>query len=433
MAAWETARWEASTTGGISRRDRRSGSYDRYAPDLLSEATLALPTALARDLADAERAVRALVRSPGASDLDRLSRFLLRSEAIASSMIEGVAPSSRQIALAELARDEAEPLRPVSEQAQLVAANIAIIRRATADLVDTHEVTVDDVVELHRLLVAPEHHGLRTVQNWIGGSRWHPLDADFVPPAATAVRSLLVDLTDYLNGAAHAPLVQAAVVHAQFETIHPFADGNGRVGRALIHTVLGRRGLTPSAVLPISIVLATLSDDYIAGLTAFRHGSPPDSDAARAAQSRWIQTFTAATSTAVDQARLLVAEIGALREEWSERLSTWRAQQGRRPTPRADSATARLLAALPETPVVTVRTTARSLDVSDVAARQALDELAGAGILTRRSVGRGTVGYMADDVLDLVDFAERQLASTRFDTRATPPSRPVPATRGGRT
>lgn len=437
MAHWEDAWWEPSTNGGLRRRDRRGGDYATYVPDLLASIELSVPPDLDASLAAAERAVRTLVGSPGASDLDRLSRFLLRSEAIASSMIEGVAPSSRQIAIAELADAEDEPVRRASEQAHLVASNIRIIRRATAELAQDRPLTSADVVGLHRSLVPPEHHGFRTVQNWIGGSRWHPLDAEFVPPAPTRVPELVADIVSYMNGATHAPLVQAALTHAQFETVHPFTDGNGRVGRALIHTVLARRGLTANAVLPVSIVLATLSDAYVRGLTAFRHATPPGSEAARRATVEWLRVFTDATITSVDQARLLVAEIAALREEWTERLATWRSAQGVRPTPRADSATARLLVDLPETPVVTVGTVARSLGVSVVAARQALEELHGARILTTRSLGQGTTGYMSDEVLELVDFAERQLASTRFDTRAAAPTRAVPAlpgtTGGGRT
>lgn len=427
MAQWEEARWEPSVDGGLRRRDRRGGAYRTYVPDELARIEVAVPPDLDASLAKAERAVRALVGAPGASDLDRLSRFLLRSEAIASSMIEGVAPSSRQIAIAELADTQAEPVRRVSEQAHLVASNIRIIRKATADLAHERRLRPDDVLGLHRSLVPPEHHGFRTVQNWIGGSRWHPLDAEFVPPTPERVPALIEDLVTYMNGASHAPLVQAALAHAQFETVHPFTDGNGRVGRALIHTVLARRGLTTTAVLPVSIVLATLSDTYVGGLTAFRHDSPPSSEAARKATVAWLTVFTDATLTSVEQARLLIAEIAALREEWTERLATWRLACGVRPTPRADSAVARLIADLPETPVVTVGTVARSLGVSIVAARQAIDELREARILTARSLGQGTTGFMSDEVLELVDFAERQLASTRFDTRVAPPSRPAPA------
>lgn len=427
MARWEEAWWEPSVDGGLRRRDRRGGTFRAYVPDELATIELAVPPDLDSELARAERAVRALVGAPGASDLDRLSRFLLRSEAIASSMIEGVAPSSRQIAIAELADAQDEPVRRVSAQAHLVASNIRIIRRATADLAQERRLEPDDVLGLHRSLVPPEHHGFRTVQNWIGGSRWHPLDAEFVPPTPARVPALIDDLVTYMNGASHAPLVQAALTHAQFETVHPFTDGNGRVGRALIHTVLARRGLTTNAVLPISIVLATLSDAYVGGLTSFRHAGRPGSEAARAATVAWLRVFTGATLTSVDQARLLVAEIAALREEWTDRLATWRSAQGLRSTPRADSAVARLVVDLPETPVVTVGTVARSLDVSHVAARGALDELRGARILTARSLGQGTTGYMSDEVLELVDFAERQLASTRFDTRVAAPSRPSPA------
>lgn len=426
MAGWENEYWEPTVDGGLRRSDRRRGEFQAYVPDTLGSLELSVPPEVDASLAEAERAVRQLVGSPGASDLDRLSRFLVRSEAIASSLIEGVAPSSRQIAIAELAQTDEEPIRRVSEQARLVASNIAIIRRATAELAQERKLVPDDILGLHRSLVSSEHYGIRAVQNWIGGSRWHPLDAEFVPPVPDRVPALIDDLVTYMNGASHAPLVQAALTHAQFETVHPFTDGNGRVGRALIHTVLARRGLTPTAVLPISIVLATLSNRYIDGLMAFRHAQDPRTEAAKGAITSWLRVFTEATLTAVDQAGLLVAEIAALREDWSERLAAWRRELNLRPTPRVDSAVARLLVDLPETPVVTVSTVARSLDVSTVAARQALEELAGAKILTSRSVGRGTTGYMAEAVLDLVDFAERQLASTQFDTRAATPARPVP-------
>jgi Fic family protein len=274
---------------------------------------------------------------------------------------------------------------------------------------------------------APQHHGLRTVQNWIGSSDFSPLDADFVPPAPERVEPLMADLVDYLNGAAHAPIVQAAVAHAQFETIHPFTDGNGRVGRALVHTVLARRGLTERAVLPISLVLATLRDRYVAGLTSFRHGEPVDSQEARTAINRWLEVFLDATEIAVEQSSRLMAEVDELRNDWLQRLATRRMATGLRAEPRADSASARLLANLPEAPVATANTLRRILGVTYPAAHAALEELRQAGILQTRSIERGTTAYLAGEVLDLVALAERALASTKFDTRAAAPSRPVPA------
>lgn len=113
---------------------------------------------------------------------------------------------------------------------------------------------VDDLHAMHRTLLTGERQftvgAARDVQNWIGTSPYNPCAADFVPPPPEMVDDLLDDLVAYVNGDDHPPLVQAAVSHAQFETIHPYADGNGRVGRALIHMVLTRRGLTSGAVLP---------------------------------------------------------------------------------------------------------------------------------------------------------------------------------------
>lgn len=213
------------------------------------------------------------------------------------------------MALAELGQFEA--VRGVSEQAKLVANNMTIVREATTKLVETETVTVEDIIELHRSLLPdePGHHGLREVQNWIGVSHWTPIGAAFVPSDPDRVPALMSDLVNYLNGAAHAPVIQAAVVHAQFETIHPFTDGNGRVGRALIHTVLARRGLTDRAVLPISLVLATLSDKYIAGLSSYRHTSPTGSGEASEATNAWLATFVDAAAVAVEQSEKLVDRI----------------------------------------------------------------------------------------------------------------------------
>ena len=426
MARWLDAVWGQANLTMVPRADRLFGPYRRYEPDLVTSRPLSMSREANQAATVAERAVRELSNGPGAQALEGLARFLLRSEAIASSLIEGIAPSPQQVALAELAQDE--DVRGFSDQARLVANNITVLRRAGEELATADAITVEDIEALHRALLPEEaHHGLRQVQNWIGGSAWHPLSADFVPPPPALVPGLMADLVDYMNGSVHAPLVQAGIVHAQFETIHPFTDGNGRVGRALIHTVLTRRGLTPSAVLPVSLVLATLRDRYVEGLTAYRHADPPESGEAAAAVAAWLDVFLHATTVAAEQAHLFAGEIAGLQTEWETKLAEYRTAQGRRETPRADSATSRILRTLPEVPILTSRTAQRRLGVSFPAARAALEELADAGILARRSVERGTTGYTATDVFSLVTYTERQLASTRWDTRASQPNRPVAA------
>jgi Fic family protein len=425
VGTYEDRQWQSSIVDNIARRDRRSGPFRAYLPDRLLSRPLIASKELAAQASDAEDAVRAACQGPDISGLKGISRFLLRSEAIASSLIEGIAPSPQQVALAELAQNE--DIRGFSEQARLVANNITVLRKASDDLLRVDRVSVGDITDLQAALLPEErHHGLRTVQNWIGGSNWHPLDADFVPPAPEHVDSLMTDLVDYVNGSMHAPLVQAALVHAQFETIHPFTDGNGRVGRALIHTVLARRGLAPHAVLPISLVLSTLRDRYIAGLADYRYLGDPDSAAAGAGTGAWLATFFEAAVLASEQATRLAQEVQELRADWRERIAAHRVRQGKRTTPRADSATARILTILTEAPVMTAATAVRLLDISFPQARAGLEELAEAGVVRSRSVDRGSTAYLAQHVLDLVAHAERRLASTRFDTRASASNRAVP-------
>ena len=427
MATWHTAHWSNDHTVG-PRRDRRSGDYRAYEPDLLVGAPIALDAEVDAAVAAAERAVRDL--NEDSHDLASISRFLLRSEAIASSRIEGIAPSARQVALAELG--QSEDVRGVSDPARLVANNMTVVREATTRLITADAVTVGDVEALQRALLPdePRLHGIRTAQNWIGGSDWHPLDAEFIPPPPNLVGPLLGDLMRYLNGAAHSPIVQAALVHAQFETVHPFSDGNGRVGRALIHTVLARRGLTHDTVLPISLVLATLSSQYVTGLTEYRHDEAAGTPEALGARSVWIKRFADATLLAAEQARLISHEIREARDDWLERLR--RHRQGKRAL-RSDSATFAILADLPATPVLTAQSVERIHRVSRPAAGRALDELQSAGVLERKSIGPDRAAYVARDILELITWAERRLASTRFDTRRSNPHAGVPAAPEGAT
>lgn len=427
MAEWHEATWEPRPNAP-SYADRAGGRYRTYSPDLLTER----PLALSADVADlawrAEESVRRLGDQPGVRGLEGLARFLLRSEAIASSRIEGLQVSPQQVGLAELAEEESLTADSVNRTAKRVAANINALRRATHELADQDLVSVAGVEQLQELLLAdePELRGIRKVQNWIGGSDYHPLTADFVPPAAGSVDSLMSDLVRYINSALHAPLVQAGLVHAQFETIHPFRDGNGRVGRALIHTVLVRRGLTRNAVLPISPVLLTRSEEYVQGLTAYRYVGYPSDPTSVAAVSTWLRVFLQAVSMAVTQAARFASDLAELRSKWERDVAIQRRERNLRETPRADSATYRILEALQEHPVLTAASVMRLFEVSRPAALAALDELTTAGVLEKNRLDGRTSGYLAMDVFRLITFAERQLASTRWDTSAASPSRATP-------
>ena len=457
MGRWVTRFWENTHEGGLRRRDRRSGEYRAYVPDPLVGGALVLSPSTEALAARAEARVRALGALP---DMAGIARFLLRSEAIASSRIEGMAPSAHRVALAELAQQE--EVRGLSEQARAVARNVTLMRAAVEELSGARPVTADRLLALHHSLLpdSPEHHGIRSTQNWVGGSSYHPLDADFVPPPPELVPDLVADLLTYLNGATHAPLIQAALVHAQFETIHPFADGNGRVGRALIHTVLTRRGLLAGMILPTSPVLSTLSGKYVEALSRFREaGDPggPDAESHRpdaagpdgpdalgdpggpgglgksddpdgpGGRDAWISFFLEAVVLACDQAERISTELADVREEWNESLQKWVAREGGGRAPRRDSAALRILEGLPGAPVLTIATASRIYGVSRTAASRGLETLRAAGILTTESIGAGRRAYTARAVLDTITWAERRLVSTRFDTRICAPTRAVPA------
>lgn len=232
------------------------------------------------------------------------------------------------------------------------------------------------------------------------------------------MHDLLDDLLAYVNRDDHSPLVQAALAHAQFETIHPFADGNGRTGRALVHVVLRRRGLAPAFVPPVSLVLATWSDTYVAGLMSFRHLAEPDSPERSTAAAEWLRLFATATRRACIDAERYADQIDAMTAGWRKRLG-W---------VRNNSSTDLLLGVLPGAPVVSVESASALIGRSKARTSGAVNALADAGILRQRNLGRQRYRvFEATDVLDLFTGLERALASRSGDTAATPPARGVPA------
>lgn len=405
----------------MNRRDRRGCSYETYIPDPLASWPLEIPGYLAADIADAELAIRDL-NDTGTEhvSLEGLARFLLRAEAVASSRIEGLEVTPKRLLRAEtaiaLGGDAADHI------AVEILGNISAMETAIRSASASAAFTIDNLLEIHRQLMdrtRSRHLGgiIRTEQNWIGGSEYNPCGAAYVPPPPEVVAGMLEDLLDYVNGDDHSPLTQAAIAHAQFETIHPFADGNGRTGRALIHVVLRRRGLAPRYVPPVSLILATWGSSYVAGLTAFRHLGPPDSVERSHATQTWLRTFTTATRRACIDAVHYASQIKTLENEWRAMIGTVR----------ANSSVDRLLGILPGVPIVTVVSAAAIIDRSLVNTGSAINRLTEAGVLTQRNIGKQRYRvFEATSVLGLFTMLERSLASPAGDTMTSPPNRPIP-------
>jgi len=218
----------------------------------------------------------------------------------------------------------------------------------------------------------PQHVGVpRNEQGWIGGTS--PLDAHVVTPPPDEVPALVGDLIAYANRDDIDPVSQAAIAHAQFEIIHPFADGNGRVGRVLVAWILVRR-LSLVTPPPVSARIAADVGGYGSGLVLFRMGD----------HNAWVRWFAGAVSGAGRAQQELVASVERLQREWRERLAGPRADSRR---VRSDAAAWRVLDLLPRHLVLTGPIVASELAIPLKSANAALGELVGAGVL----VEHGTV------------------------------------------
>ena len=422
MARFEERSWEPDFSAP-TRRDRRPCRYSVYLPDLLTDRRFAFVGDVAADVADAEAD---LVRLNGAvdalADAEGLARLLLRAESVASSRIEGLVVGGRRLLRADAARQLGEEVRDVT--AAEVLANIDAMVCGVEAVEPGGPITLGILLEVHRRLLEGtrlEEHGgrIRTVQNWIGGSGHDPCSAAFVPPPAEDVPALMDDLVAFCNDDGLPALAQAAIAHAQFETIHPFVDGNGRAGRVLIHLALRRRGVAVRFLPPVSLVLATWADDCVAGLTATRYVGEPGSEAAHVGVNRWTALFAAACRRAVADAGWLEERVRQLQETWRQRVGN----------PRRDSAVQRLIGALPAAPVLTVAAAAELTGRSFQASNQAMDRLVEAGVLVQVNVGRRNRAFEAPELIDLFTALERQLASPAGDILVTDPARRVPERR----
>ena len=224
-----------------------------------------------------------------------------------------------------------------------------------------------------------------------------------MPPPPEYVPELMADLCSFCNEDSLPAVAQAALAHAQFETIHPFADGNGRTGRGLTQLVLRRRGLANRILPPVSLVLATWAKDYLAGLTATRYLGPATGNAAHEGLNLWIGRFASACIRAAQVAASFEERIQEMEGEWRARLGQVRAGSG----------TDLLLRALPGAPIVTVASAAELIDRSFPTANDAIARLTEAGVLNQITIGRRNRAFEAKEVIDAFTSLELRRQACR--------------------
>lgn len=387
---YERRTWEYDPTLPGPARYRRACSYDAFVPDPIAGLSFGLAGHVAGVVSEAEAAIATLNADP-APELAPLARLLLRTESIASSKVEGL-----QIGVRQLARAEASDAvgRRIGADAAEILANVDAMTFAIERAAEDERVGLDAIADIHRTLMgrAPNANvagPIRTVQDWIGGNDYNPCAAAYVPPPPEAIPPLLDDLVEALAEDSLPPLVHAALVHAQFETIHPFEDGNGRTGRALVHVVLRRRRLAPRFVPPISVVFARRKDEYIRGLEAYRDDRLDE----------WIEAFAVTAMTSARLAQRYLGRIASLRDEWRARLRA-------AANPRADAAAWAIIDLLPAHPVITVPTAVVATGRTRPAVTNGVDRLLEAGVLSPLGDSRRNRAWEADGLLELVASLE---------------------------
>ena len=348
-----------------------------FVPTLLAdrELTLDAPTAV-RSAAAATEVTHAAEALD--ADYEPLARLLLRSEGVASSYIEGVTASAVDVVLAE------EQVGGIGTGAAAwVACNLAAVSQAVASAEGGAPLGVDTLCEWHRTLMTgsptPERYVgvIRNEQGWIGGTS--PIDAHLVTPPPNELSVLLDDLMVYVNRVDVDPVAQAAISHAQLEIIHPFGDGNGRVGRVLVAWVLTRR-LALLVPPPVSVAIAADVAGYSSGLVLFRLGD----------HRRWITWFADAVTSGGRAQRALISNVEQIKQQWRDRLAA-----GDRRT-RSDAAVFAALDLLPRHLVLTSQILADELEISRKASLATLHRLVQVGILTEQgTVSRQTSGQPA--------------------------------------
>lgn len=381
-------------------RDRRPhgrlvdcpGGYRAYVPAPLPP-PLAWSEGLMVGLSSADRAVGRLAgegrRLPNPH---LLIRPFVRKEAVLSSRIEGTQATLGELLAAEAGATVERSPADLREVGNYVAALEYALER-----LETLPMSLRLVREMHECLMrgvrgdAATPGEFRRSQNWIGPPGCTLNEATYVPPPPAELMQCLGAWELFLHDDTLPPLLHAALVHAQFEAVHPFLDGNGRVGRLLITLLLVKRGVIPSPLLYLSAYFEATREEYYARLLGMT---------ARGEWEEWLVYFLKGVETQSEDAVERVQRLDALRARWSSELT---GERSRVPE--------RVLDLFFENPFWTVGGVARRLGAAFTTAQRAIGRLEALGVLTRLGERRRNRVYCAGGVLDVLEEQSALMAA----------------------
>lgn len=391
--SWEDVIWEPTAPVQVMDRSRLSvvGSpYRAAVPACIQPMRFEIDPDVAARAEDARAAITRFDAELSVlfdGEFAPLSAVLLRTESASSSQIENITVGAKALSLAGVG------LAKFGSNASLVQANVEAMNRA---LVLRGPLTPDHILAVHEALMHGQDGAdpgrFRDQQVWIGGTDHSPHRADFIPPQHSRIEESIEDLCAFSARTDLPLLAQAAIGHAQFETIHPFNDGNGRAGRALVHVTLRNGGATTRTTVPVSAGLLSDTDAYYEALNIYRNGDP----------NPIIEEFSRAAFAAVGNGQELAADLMAVHDRWATNLRA-----------RKDAVAWQVLPFLLRQPSVTSKLVQMTMKVTQPAADNALRQLQEAGALSKPKTVHGegpkrNVVWQATEVLEALDrFGER--------------------------
>jgi Fic family protein len=378
--------------GDIPGRKISQGSYSAFIPAPLPP-ELDWTAKLIGALSDADRLVGRLAGEGGRLPNPHiLIRPFVRREAVLSSKIEGTQATLGELLAAEAgaAVDRSpEELREVGNYVVALDHGISRLKKLPLCVRLTRELHEKLMTGIRGQHATPGR--FRTVQNWIGKPGSTQATASYIPPPPREIEPCLAAWEKFLHESKLPPLVTIALAHYQFEAIHPFLDGNGRVGRLLIPLFLIELQILPAPLLYLSAFFEASRRDYYDGLRGISE---------RGAWNDWLEYFLLGVARMSEDALSRATRINVLLAQWQKKVSS-----------ESTNNPLRVVEHLGENPFITIKGAARMLGVAFTTAQRAIERLEHAGIVKRVGDAKRDRVYCANALLDILEEPARLVAS----------------------